>query len=587
MQRFRPYFAYLKIVRWPIIGALLCGILYGIANGAGLPLMIQKVFPKIFGDNPVRLTDWQLCLIALWLPGIFTLRGVAGYCNSYLIQYAGTRVLEAIRLDYFRKLQVLPIAFLQRQKTGDLISRGMTDTQTLQVALTTFANDIFKQPTSLIGALGFLAWKAYHEQGIILVLVCMSVIPLSILPIRYVGKRLINRARQVQSQLGQVSERFSENLNAAREVRAFGLEERETKRLGLITRSLLTFQMKVTKYTQALAPAIEIISSIGISITLVYAYHLHISLNSFVAIITALYSCYDPIKKLGALQNITKIGGAALDRLEVVLKAPVTIQDPESPVPFSRAQGNLTFEKVGLTYDNDTAALRDVSVSIPAGTTCALVGPSGAGKSTFANLVPRFYDVSAGRITLDGIDLRALSLADLRRNIAIVSQEPVLFNDTVYNNLLIGRHDATREEVEQAARDAFAHDFILSLPQGYETLVGERGATLSGGQRQRLAVARAFLRNAPLLILDEATSALDSESEVAIQQALKKLVVGKTVLIIAHRFSTIRDATLILVFQDGHIIAEGNHGRLYDENPLYRLLYDQQNRSTAEGLSVP
>jgi ATP-binding cassette, subfamily B, bacterial MsbA len=499
--------------------------------------------------------------------------------NSYLIQYAGTRVLEALRLDYFRKLQVLPLAFLQKQKTGDLISRGMTDTQTLQVALTTFANDIFKQPTTLIGALAYLGYLAFSERGVWLVLVTMAIIPLSILPIRYVGKRLINRARQVQGQLGQVSERFSENLNAAREVRAFNLEQHEVSRLRALTNSLVVSQMKVTKYTQLLTPSIEMISAAGISVTLVYAYKTGLSLSSFVSIITALYTCYDPIKKLGALQNITKIGSAALDRLEVVLHAPVTITDPANPRKIGRAVGHLVFQNVSLIYDNDTAALRDVSVQIPAGTICALVGPSGAGKSTFANLVPRFYDVSAGGITLDGIDLRDLSLADLRANIAIVSQEPVLFNDTIYQNLMLGRHDATREEVEQAARDAFAHEFILGLPQGYDTLVGERGATLSGGQRQRLAVARAFLRNAPVLILDEATSALDGESEAAIQQALKKLVVGKTVLIIAHRFSTIRDASLILVFQNGQIAAAGRHEQLHAENGLYRSLYNLQQHA--------
>ena len=579
MRRFRPYFSYLKAVRVPIIVALLCGIVYGAANGAGLPLMVKKIFPRIFDPNSARLTDLQLFLIALWLPAIFALRGVAGYANSYLIQYAGTRVLEALRIAYFRKLQILPISFLQKQKTGDLISRGMTDTQTLQTALTTFANDIFKQPTTLIGALGYLVYLAYNERGVLLVLVSMAVIPLSILPIRYVGKRLINRARQLQGKLGQVSERFSENLNAAREVRAFGLEEREISRLRTLTNSLVVSQMKVTKYTQALTPSIELISAVGISITLVYAYRTGLSLTAFVSIITALYTCYDPIKKLGALQNITKIGSAALERLEVVLNAPETIADPAKPVALPRAQGRLVFENVGFTYENETAALRDVNIVIPAGTNCALVGPSGAGKSTFANLVPRFHDVTSGRIILDGIDLRAMTLADLRGNIAIVSQEPVLFNDTVYNNLLLGCASATRDQVEQAARDAFAHEFILSLPQGYDTFVGERGATLSGGQRQRLAVARAFLRNAPLLILDEATSALDSESEAAIQLALQKLVVGKTVLTIAHRFSTIRDATMILVFDRGEIIDSGDHATLYERNPLYKSLYDRQGRA--------
>ncbi|MEY4487935.1 MAG: hypothetical protein RIQ79_443 [Verrucomicrobiota bacterium] len=577
MRRFRPYFKYLKTVRWPIFGAVLCGLVYGIANGAGLPFMMKKVFPQIFAKGAEPLDSWKLLLIALWLPAIFVVRGVFGYLNSYLINYAGNHVLESLRVAYFRKLQVLPIAFIHKQKTGDLISRGMTDTQSLQIALTTFANDIFKQPTTLIGALGYLGYLAYSERGVLLVLICMAVIPLTVLPIRYIGKKLISRAYNVQNQLGVVSECFSENLNAAREVRAFGLEDRETARLRVVSARLITAQMKVVKYVQALSPSIEIISATGISMTLVYAYKVGLSLESFLAIIVALYSSYEPIKKLGSLQNISKIGTAALDRLEIVLNEPVTIADPASPVAVTRLHGALSFDHVTFSYKGDEPALRDVSVHIPAGVTCALVGPSGAGKSTFANLVPRFYDATTGRITFDGHDLRDLSLADLRRNIAIVSQDPVLFNDTVYNNLLVGRLDASRQDVEQAARDAFAHEFILTLPQGYETVVGERGASLSGGQRQRLAVARAFLRNAPVLILDEATSALDSDSEAAIQAALKKLVVGKTVLIIAHRFSTIRDASMILVFQSGRIIASGGHAELYAGNQLYRALYDQQS----------
>jgi subfamily B ATP-binding cassette protein MsbA len=220
--------------------------------------------------------------------------------------------------------------------------------------------------------------------------------------------------------------------------------------------------------------------------------------------------------------------------------------------------------------------LREVSARIPAGSVCALVGPSGAGKTTFANLLPRFYEPSSGTVTVDGIDVRTLRLADLRANIAVVSQDPVLFNDTIYNNLLLGRAGASRQEVEQAARDAFAHDFITKFPQGYDTVVGERGVLVSGGQKQRLAIARAFLRNAPILILDEATSALDSESEGAIQAALGKLLVGKTALIIAHRFSTIRDASMILLFDGGRIVAAGDHSQLYAGNALYKSLYDRQ-----------
>jgi ATP-binding cassette, subfamily B, bacterial MsbA len=245
-------------------------------------------------------------------------------------------------------------------------------------------------------------------------------------------------------------------------------------------------------------------------------------------------------------------------------------------VPVDRVKGDVAFHDVTFAYRTDVPVLRNVSISIPAGTVCALVGPSGAGKSTFAHLIPRFYEAESGRVTIDGIDLRQMKLADLRRNIAVVSQDPVLFNDTILANLLIGRNDATRPEVEKAARDAFAHDFIRELPNGYDTFVGERGASLSGGQRQRIAIARAFLRNAPILILDEATSALDSESEAFIQTALEKLMVGKTVFIIAHRFSTIRNATRILVFDRGQIVGVGAHGELYADSSLYKSLYDKQ-----------
>jgi subfamily B ATP-binding cassette protein MsbA len=339
---------------------------------------------------------------------------------------------------------------------------------------------------------------------------------------------------------------------------------------------MLKAQMKVVKYSLSLAPAIEVISSIGIAITFVYAYRIRIPLESFLAILFALAVSYDPVKKLGALSNEVRRGEASLVRLEEVLNEPVAIEDPADPVHVERLRGEVAFDDVTFAYTPGDSVLRDISIRIPAGTVCALVGPSGAGKSTFASLVPRFYDTSSGAVCIDGIDVRRMKLADLRGNIAIVSQDPILFNDTLYNNLLYGRLDASREEVERAAKDAFAHEFILSLPNGYETLAGERGGQLSGGQKQRIALARAFLRQAPILILDEATSALDSESEAFIQRALKKLMVGKTVLIIAHRFSTIRDASMILVFQDARIVAHGSHDSLYESNALYKSLYDRQ-----------
>jgi subfamily B ATP-binding cassette protein MsbA len=502
---------------------------------------------------------------------------MSGYLNSYFTQLAGVRILEAIRLDYFRKLQELPLSFVQGRQTGDLISRGLADTAQLQFALTLLANDGIKQPATLIGALIAVGYLAITAQGVWLALICLAAVPLTIFPVRYVGRKVIKRAAQMQSQLGGVTSHFAENLSAAREVRAFGLEERESSRFAAACRALITSQMKIVKYAQALTPAIELISAVGVGVTLVYAYQGGLELNTFLALIAALYQSYEPIKKLGTLNNELKRGTAALDRLEVVLHEPVTIADPASPVTVGRLRGEVAFEDVTFSYKTGQPVLHRISVTIPAGTVCALVGPSGAGKSTFANLVPRFYEAAAGRVTIDGIDVRAMRLADLRRNLAVVSQEPVLFNDTILENLQLGRAGASRAEVEQAARDAFAHDFITALPQGYDTMVGERGASLSGGQRQRVALARAFLRNAPLLILDEATSALDSESEASIQAALHKLVVGKTVFIIAHRFSTIRDATKILVFDRGEIVAAGSHAELHATNALYKSLYDRQS----------
>jgi len=534
----------------------------------------------IFAENATRLTTVELMLIASWLPAIFLVRGVAGFANSYLIQFSGVRVLEAIRFDYFRKLQFLPLSFIQKQTSGDLISRGIADTNQLQFSLTTIANDGIKQPAALLGSIGVLIWFAFNEKGVVLVLVCLAVIPICVFPIRYIGKKLLARAHQIQAQLGTVTERFSENLSAAKEVRAFGLEKHQTERFAIESRGLINFQMKAVKYAQALTPAIEIISAFGLAFTLIYAYRAGVKLESFLAIITALYASYEPIKKLGALNNEIKRGTSALDRLEVVLNEPLVITDPEKPVTVGRLQGNVRFDRVNFAYKSGEPVLHKVSVDVPRGTVCALVGPSGAGKSTFANLVPRFYEVTGGTVSIDGIDIRNLRLADLRGNIAVVSQDPVLFNDTIYNHLLLGRENATRDEVVAAARNAHADEFIRNLPHGYDTVVGERGALISGGQKQRLALARAFLRNAPILILDEATSALDSQSEQMIQDALQHLVVGKTVFIIAHRFSTIRDATLILVFDQGNIAASGTHPALYEGNPLYRSLYDRQHSTS-------
>lgn len=585
-RRFRPYFRYLRSNRATLVAGGFYGLLFAASNSLGLPVLVKYVFPVIFEPAGARMPLGDVVLIAATFPMLFLLRAVSSFLNSYYVQLAGVRVLESVRLDYFRKLQVLPLSFLQRKATGDLLSRGIADTAQLQTTLTLFASDGIKQPLALAAALGFLVWQAFATDGALTVLVCLAIVPLAVLPVHYVGKKVVHRARQVQDQLGDVSSQLNENLAAAREVRAFGLEQRETTRFGAGTSRLVVAQMKVVKYAQALTPVIELISAGGIAATLVFAYYAGVKLATFLSIVAALYLCYEPIKKLGYLNSELNRGLASLDRLEHVLHEPETIADPAEPAAVGRLRGEIAYRGVTFSYGDPAAdgapALRDVTATIPAGTVCALVGPSGAGKSTFANLVPRFFEVAAGGVSIDGIDVRAMRLADLRRNIALVSQEPVLFNDTVFNNLALGREGASRDAILAAARSAHAHEFITQLPEGYDTVVGERGSLLSGGQKQRIAIARAFLRDAPILILDEATSALDSDSEAAVQDALRHLVVGKTVLIIAHRFSTIRDASMILVFNEGRIVAHGDHASLYAANALYKSLYDRQSAHGAK-----
>lgn len=582
MQRFRPYFHYLRPLRGHLVLALFSLAIYSAASGFGLPAMLQLVFTPIFEPATRTLTTAQIAGLAMIFPAVFFIRGVSGYCASYLFQFIGTRVLEGIRLDYFRKLQLMPLSELQKHPAGDITSRVINDAQQVQAVITALANDGIKHPLTLAAAIGFVIYAAIHSNVGVAIL-CLGIVPLSVFPIRFVARKVLRRAHQAQAQIGSLSSQVTENLAAVREVRAFGLEARATERFSATSRALFAAQLKIVKYAQGLNPVIEVISSIGIALTLVFAYRAGVSLTDLTAVLVALYMCYDPIKKLGYLNTDLKRGSAALDRLEPVLHAPIAIGDPADPVPVTRLRGDIAFDQVTFAYQHGEPVLRDATISIPAGSVCALVGPSGAGKTTFANLVPRFYEVDAGCVTVDGHDVRALRLADLRRNIAIVSQDPVLFNDTIYNNLLLGRPDAPREEVVAAAVNAHADEFIRSFPQGYDTIVGERGALLSGGQKQRLALARAFLRNAPILILDEATSALDSQSEQMIQEALKKLVLGKTVLLIAHRFSTIRDATMILVFDRGSIVASGTHADLYAGNVLYKTLYDRQSVGTPAG----
>ncbi len=565
----RPY---KKRVRF----ALLVGGIAGLCTGAGITLGAEKLFSIVLnGEQSMELK--RLILVASIFPLLFLTIGVSTFLSTYHLNYAGLGVIRDLRAELFSHIQRLPLAFFQTKKTGDLIARLTADTQAMQYALTITGRDLAIAPLTFLGAVSMLAYKGWQHDGVVYIYCSIALLPLVIFPVRKLTQKLGQKAKTQQEELSSVTNDLSQNLGAVKEVRAFNLQDRETRRFSKGLSELFHSQMKVVKYTFSLSPVVEIISSVGLASAFVVGYYKGVTGEVFIAIFAALYFSYSPIKRISYLAGELKKGAESLRRIREVINEPVSIEEPSSPVTINSIQGRIEFHKVSFSY-GDSPALKNASAVIEPGCVCALVGPSGAGKSTFANLVPRFYDVLKGSISIDGIDIREFNTNDLRQRIAIVSQEPVLFDDTIAENIRLGRQDATDEEVFEAAQQAFADDFIKEQPNGYHTIVGERGTRLSGGQKQRIAIARAFLRNAPILILDEATSALDSESERMIQKALDKLVVGKTVLIIAHRFSTIKNATQILVFESGNIIDEGSHADLYASCPLYKSLYDQQVR---------
>jgi subfamily B ATP-binding cassette protein MsbA len=586
------FLKYLRPLAIPFVLALISGAVAASASGFGLPMMINQVFPVVF-DNaklPPYLHDWilswadpdnlhtiVLVTACLMMPLVFVVRGVATFINGYLTAYVGMRVLEEIRMAAFSKLQSLPLAFHEHQKKGDLISRLLIDTQNVQSGITQVANDLIKQPMTLISAISFLIYQSIQGSQTSVLLTNLFFVALSILPIMFFGKRVVEKARRAQQELGDITAVAQENLASQREVRSYGMQKQQVHIFTDLIQRFIRVQLKAVKYRQFLIPVLEIVSALGLGYLLVRGNAVGMSQEQFLSASAALFMCYDPIKRLGITYNRLKQSQASLERLEFILDAVDTMPDPETPIPLNRAQGQVEFKDVSFSYDGEHNALNHINVFVPAGQVVALVGPSGAGKSTYASLIPRFYEVSDGAVCLDGIDLRDTSKAEIRRNIALVSQSPFIFRNTIMENIRMGRPTASDDEVIEAAKMAAVHEFAMSKPDGYHTMLADCGDGLSGGQKQRVAIARAFLKDAPILILDEATASLDSESETKIQQELDNLVQGRTTFIVAHRFSSIRIAQRILVFESGRIIADGSHDQLYTSCPLYKELYDKQS----------
>ncbi len=591
-RRLRPF---LRPAIIPLTGGLLAGMAYAALSGAGLPAMVKTVLPIFFGreaEASPRVVaaarslfgesyqDKLLLVACLGLPAIFLLRGLGAFLNRYLINQAGFIFLERLRLAVFAKLQELPLAFYHQHKSGDLVSRLVNDSEQLRTMVVTLSNDAIKQPLVLVAAVSYLGYLSVVERNALFVLVALLSVPLCVLPLRLITRRLFKRAKLAARQSGDLAAGVTEALQSPLEIQAYNLQPVQTARFQARIREIFRLWLKTVKYQSVVTPLVEFVSACGFMAALYFGVRSGIDFATFSALGVALYLAYEPVKKLGGLHAMIKARTPSLERLEEILDAEDTVASPATPRPLPPEASAIRFERVSFRYPSRSAkappALAEVEVTIQPGEVVALVGPSGAGKTTFALLLPRFYDPTAGRVCLGGVDLRALDKNALRSRIAIVPQSPALFNATIAENIRAGRLSASDAEVRTAAERACAAEFIATLPQGYDTVVGERGMALSGGQRQRLAIARAFLKDAPILLLDEATSALDSESEEMVRRALEQLMRGRTTVMIAHRFSSIAFAHRLLFFEAGRVTGDGSPAVLRETHPAYRRLCELQ-----------
>lgn len=558
-----PYFG-------KIVLALICMALMAGATG-GYAYLMDPVINEVF----VKQNSAMLVPVGVAVLFSFALKGFANYGQSVLMSYVGGRILADIQNKLYAHVIRLDIGFFHSTNTGKLITRFTSDITSMRaavsVALTGFGKDLLTALV-LIGVMFYQDWQ--------LAIIAFTVFPAAILPIARLGKRMRKVSANTQQQIGEFATLLEQTFQGVRHVKAYGMEPYECSRMEKLVETVFKLSFKAQTVSARSSPIMETLGGAAITTIIIYGGSRVIDgasdPGSFFSFITALLLAYEPVKRLANINMSLQSGLAASQRVFMVLDLEPEIKDAPDAKQLNISGGNINFNKVSFAYNPEITALRDIDLEIKAGETVALVGPSGAGKSTILNLIPRFYDIDNGAISVDGQDIRDITLESLRKATALVSQEITLFDDTVRANIAYGRAGATEAEIEDAARHAAAHDFILLLEEGYDTIVGENGVKLSGGQRQRIAIARAMLKNAPILLLDEATSALDTESERHIQGALAELMKGRTTLVIAHRLSTIVDADKICVINNGRVTEQGKHEELLALGGAYANLYNLQ-----------
>jgi ATP-binding cassette, subfamily B, bacterial MsbA len=571
LERFKRLMSYVKPYRIRFLAAFVCSGLVALLSGA-YAWLARPVLDDIF----IQKNEQMLLVLPLALLGVATLKAVFSYGVGYLMAYVGNRVVADIRQELFQRLMRLSVGFHDTNTSGRLVSRVVNDVGMMANAASSVVKDIFQNGLTFLAMVGVILYQNWRLAAISLV-----VIPLSGLTMVRVGKRLKRLATSGQEQMGDMASTLQETFAGIRVVKAFGREEAEAERFKERNQTFLSTTLKSNQVWALGHSHMEIIGVIGVATIIWYGGYLVIheamTPGAFFSFMAAMFMAYTPVKKLSGANNLIQQALAAAERVFDVLDLETEQSQNRGTLPLAGINRAIEFQGVSVRYENQTApALTDVDLTIKPGEVVALVGSSGSGKTTLVSLLPRFYEPTAGGIFIDGLPLTSYELKSLRAHIGIVSQEIVLFDDTVRNNIAFGRFGAGQTDVEQAARSAYAHDFILRLPKGYDTVIGERGLKLSGGERQRLAIARAILRDPPLLILDEATSALDTESERIVQLALANLMKNRTTLVIAHRLSTIQNADRIVVLDRGTIVEMGSHDELLRRGGVYRRLHAMQ-----------
>ena len=549
--------------------AMLCMLVVGGLTSV-LAFLVKPVLDDIFMKKNAAMLKW----IPIAVVAIYLLKGLCTYVQTVLMNFIGQRVVADIRNRLYQVIQTQSMSFFTKNQTGILMSRITNDVNSMQGAVSEAVTSLLKDSFTLICLMFVIFYRDWQ-----LALVAMVIFPVTIYPIATFGRKIRKLATRTQVTMGSLTTLLQETISGARIVKAFGREDYESSRFSRENENLLKLTLKSVTISAVSSPFMEFLGGVGIAAIIFYGGYQVIqgvsTPGTFFSFLAALILLYEPIKRLTNVNNTIQQGIAGAQRVFSIIDAVPEIRNKPEAIPLPAISKAIDIRNVTFRYE-DTPVLKQINLTVRAGEAVAFVGMSGGGKTTLVNLIPRFYDVSEGQILIDGRDIRDVTMESLRAQIGIVTQQTILFNDTVRNNIIYGDIEKTEADVIRAAKAANAHHFIMNLPEGYDTVIGEQGTKLSGGERQRISIARALLKDAPILVLDEATSSLDTEAEIEVQEALENLMKGRTTLVIAHRLSTIRNADRIVVLVNGEIVEEGTHEALLDKKGEYFRLYQMQ-----------